>query len=41
METFFAIEPKAGLFVIFNLILWVGIGFVLYKLVSKRSKGCD
>lgn len=37
METFFAIEPKAVLFVIFNLILWVGIGIALYKLVSKKK----
>ena len=37
METFFAIEPKAVLFVIFNLVLWGGIGISLYKLVTKKK----
>ena len=38
METFFAIEPKAVYVVFLNILLWVGIGFLLYKLIRKRKK---
>ncbi len=38
METFFAIEPKTVMYVLLNALLWVGIGFLLYKLISKKKK---
>ena len=36
IETFTAIEPKAVMFVLINLLLWAGIGFLLYKLMRKK-----
>ena len=32
IETFTAIEPKAVILVLINLLLWAGIVFLLYKL---------
>ena len=37
METFFAIEPKAVMYVLLNALLWVGIGFLLYKLIRWKK----
>jgi len=38
MESFFAIEPNVGILVLVNLLLWVGIGFLLYKLIRRKEK---
>ena len=38
METFFAIEPKTVMYVLINALLWIGIGFLLYKLIPKKKK---
>ena len=38
MESFFAIEPKAVMYVLLNAFLWVGIGFGFYKLITKKKK---
>lgn len=38
IETFFAIEPKVAVLVLLNLLLWVSIGFLLYKLIGKKKK---
>lgn len=37
METIFAMEPKAVMLVLLNLFLWVGIGFLIYKLYRKKK----
>lgn len=38
MEAFFAIEPKAFALVLLNILLWFGIGFLLYKLIRWKKK---
>lgn len=38
METFFAIEPKAVVYVLLNALLWVGIAFFLYKLIRRKKE---
>lgn len=38
METFFAIEPKAVVYVLINALLWIGIGYLLYKLIRWKKK---
>lgn len=38
METFFAIEPKAVVYVVINALLWIGIGYLLYKLIRWKKK---
>jgi len=39
MEIFSAIEPKAVALVLLNILLWVGIGFLLYNLIRRKKKG--
>lgn len=38
METFFAIEPKAVGYILINALLWIGIGYLLYKLIRWKKK---
>ena len=38
MEMFSSIEPKVVLLVLLNILLWVGIGFLLYKLIRWKKK---
>lgn len=38
MEIFSAIEPKVVLLVLLNVLLWIGIGFLLYKLFRWKKK---
>lgn len=38
MEAFFAIETKVVIYVLLNSLLWVGIGFLLYKLIRRKKK---
>ena len=38
MEIFFAIEPQAVMLVILNILLWVGVGFLFYRLIRKKKK---
>lgn len=38
METFFAIEPKAVMYVLLNALLWIGVGILLYILIRKKKK---
>lgn len=38
MEIFSAIEPKVVLLVLLNILLWIGIGFLLYKLIRWKKK---
>ena len=41
MENFFAAEPKTVIFVLLNFLLWIGIGFLLYKLIRKKKQEKD
>ena len=36
IETFTAIEPKGVILILINILLWAGIGFLLYKLIKKK-----
>ena len=38
MEILSAIEPKVVLLVLLKILLWTGIGFLLYKLVRWKNK---
>lgn len=38
MEIFFAIESKAVALALLNILLWVGISFLLYKLIRWKKK---
>lgn len=38
MEIFFAIEPKAVALVLLNILLWVGVCFLLFKLIRWKKK---
>ena len=38
MEIFSAIEPKAVALVLLNILLWIGIGFLLFKLIRRKKK---
>lgn len=40
-QTLFALEPAAMTVVIVNLLLWAGIGILLYRLMKKKKKGSD
>ena len=37
MESFIAIEPKAVIFVLLNILLWIVIVFLIYKLKRKKK----
>ena len=37
MELFISIEPKAVIFVLLNILLWIVIGFLIYKRIRKMK----
>ena len=38
MEAFFAFNPQAVMLVLLNILLWVGIGLLLYKHIRRKKK---
>ena len=37
MELFVAIEPKTVMYLLLNVFLWAGLGFLLYKLIRWKK----